>query len=193
VDGSLYRSINRLAAHTGWAHTTFRIYAKDGIVVFAVLLIAGWLLERRGNDIVGVAGVIGAGVAALLAVGLVQLIGNLVDRARPYTVMPSSHLLVAKTADFSFPSDHATAVGAIAVGLFLVRRRLGIVACVLALVMAFARVYVGAHYPGDVVAGLLLGAVTAVLIRPLAVRLLVPLLGWVRGTPLGVVVAAERD
>lgn len=193
MDASLYRSINRLADHTGWAHSIFRIYAKNGIAFFAVLLVAGWLLERRDNDIVGVAGVIGTGVATLIGVGLVQVVGNIVDRARPYTVMPSSHLLVARTADFSFPSDHATAVGAIAVGLFLVRRRLGIVACVLAVLMAFARVYVGAHYPGDVAAGLFLGGATAIAIHPLAIRLLAPLLDWMRGTPLGIVVAAERS
>ena len=42
------------------------------------------------------------------------------------------------------PSDHATVVGAVAVGLLLVNRRWGIVAAIAAVVMAFARVYVGA-------------------------------------------------
>jgi undecaprenyl-diphosphatase len=51
--------------------------------------------------------------------------------------------------------------GAVAVGLFLVSRSLGIVASVAALAMAFARVYVGAHFPVDVVAGLVLGGATA--------------------------------
>jgi undecaprenyl-diphosphatase len=53
--------------------------------------------------------------------------------------------------------------GAVAVGLLLVDRRLGLLATVLALLMAFARVYVGAHYPFDVIAGLLVGgAVTTI-------------------------------
>jgi undecaprenyl-diphosphatase len=192
VDSSLYRSVNRLADRTTWAHSIVRTYAKDGIAVFAVLLVVGWLIERRRNDLVGVAGVIGTGFGTLLAVGLVQFIGHAVDRARPYTAMPASHLLVAKTNDFSFPSDHATAVGAVALGLLLVHRRLGSVVCVLAVAMAFARVYVGAHYPGDVVAGLVLGGVTAVAVRPIAIRLLVPLLDRARRTHLGVVVAADR-
>jgi undecaprenyl-diphosphatase len=104
--------------------------------------------------------------------------------------MPAAHLLVSKTADFSFPSDHATAVGAVAVGLLLFRRPLGLTACVLALGMAFARVYVGAHYPGDVVAGLVLGGVTAAAVRPLARRLLVPVLQRLRGTGLRPLIVA---
>lgn len=192
MDSSLYRSVNRLADRTTWAHSIVRTYAKDGIAIFAVLLVIGWLIERRRNDVAGVAAVIGAGFATLLAVGLVQFIGHAVDRARPYSAMPTSHLLVAKTNDFSFPSDHASAVGAVAVGLLLVHRRLGAAACVLALAMAFARVYVGAHFPGDVVAGLVLGGVTAAAVRPVAILLLVPLLDRVRRTPLGVVVTAER-
>jgi membrane-associated phospholipid phosphatase len=78
-------------------------------------------------------------------------------------VYPHALLLVDKTTDFSFPSDHAVMAGAVAMGLFLVSRRLGLVALVAALLMAFTRVYVGAHYPADVVAGLALGAVVVAL------------------------------
>lgn len=78
------------------------------------------------------------------ALGIGQLIGSAVDRLRPYEAMTNVHVLVDKTTYFSFPSDHATAVGAVAVGLLFANRRWGIVATVLALLMAFTRVYVGA-------------------------------------------------
>ncbi len=47
--------------------------------------------------------------------GTGQLIGGAIDRARPYETLANVHLLVDKTKDFSFPSDHATAAGAVAV------------------------------------------------------------------------------
>jgi membrane-associated phospholipid phosphatase len=51
--------------------------------------------------------------------------------------------------------------GAVAGGLFLVNRRLGLIAAAAAAAMAVSAVYDGAHYPGDVAAGLILGAVVA--------------------------------
>jgi membrane-associated phospholipid phosphatase len=64
-------------------------------------------------------------------------------------------------------------VGAVAAGLFLVNRRLGLLATAAALLMAACRVYIGAHYPHDVVAGLLLGAAVAVAGYALLRRLLI--------------------
>jgi membrane-associated phospholipid phosphatase len=62
-----------------------------------------------------------------------------------------------------FPSDHCVMAGAAAAGLLLFSRKIGLVAVVAALLMAFARVYVGAHYPGDVLVWLLIGAAVAIL------------------------------
>ena len=76
----------------------------------------------------------------MAALGIGQLIGRAVDRARPYESLNNVHLLVAKTTDFSFPSDHATVAGAVAAGLFLTNRRWGTVAAIAAVTMAFARV-----------------------------------------------------
>ena len=97
----------------------------------------------------------------MAALGVGQIIGGAINRARPYETMTNVHVLVDKTTDFSFPSDHATVAGAVAVGLTFANRRWGIVASVVAVLMAFTRVYVGAHYPGDVLAGLSLGGLVA--------------------------------
>jgi len=173
MDWTVFRWVNTFQRYSGWLHSPARFYAKDGIALFAVLLLAGWWLgRRRGAE--GVALAVSAGLAALVALAANQLIGHAVDRARPFAAHPGVHMLISHSADFSFPSDHSAAAGAIAVGLWLVDRRLGIVAAVAAVVMAFARVYVGAHYPGDVLGGLVVGAAAALALRPLAVRFLTP-------------------
>jgi undecaprenyl-diphosphatase len=72
------------------------------------------------------------------------------------------HPLVPHGADASFPSDHATAAFAIATAIWLRWRLAGAVSLVLAAALAVARVAVGVHYPGDVVAGAILGTGAAV-------------------------------
>ena len=124
-----------------------------------------------------------------LAVG--QLIGGAIDRARPYETMSNIHVLVDKTTDFSFPSDHATVAGAVAVGLLLTSRRWGIAATVLAILMAFTRVYVGAHYPADVVAGLALGGAVAAAGRVVVVPVLTRVATWMSRTRLRILVTRD--
>jgi membrane-associated phospholipid phosphatase len=161
MDTSLYRTVNRFADRTSWLHGPAVAYAKYGVVIFAGLLLLAWWRARQAGDLETEARIGWAGAATLIALGLGQIIGHLVDRARPYAVLPHVHVLVSKSADVSFPSDHALTVGAIAIGLWLVDHTLGWIAIALALLMAFTRVYVGAHYPTDVVAGLVIAGLIA--------------------------------
>jgi len=184
LDASLFRAVNRLADRTSWAHGAFVGYAKYGVVLFAVLLLVGWWVARQEGDHDRMARVLWAGAGTLAAVALNQLLGSVFGRARPYNAMPNVHLLISRTTDFSFPSDHAVAAGAVAAGLVLAHRRIGVVAVVLAVVMAFSRVYVGAHYPADVVVGLLVGAGVVVAGAFLVVPAFRALVGAVDRSPL---------
>lgn len=171
MDASLYREINRFAVHTAWAHPFMKLLAVDAVGLFAVLVLYAWWSARFAkNNVRAVAAAVWAAIATVLAVGINQLIIHAVKRPRPYWTLKHVEVLVAKGHDYTFPSDHAMASGAAAAGLWIVARyaphvvrRVAQGGTVLALAIAFARVYVGAHYPGDVVAGLILGAVISVL------------------------------
>lgn len=162
LDDRLLLDVNSFARATGWLHTFVVDYAKYGVVLFGLLLLAG-LVVARGRSPRTLAAAGWACVATLLAVAVNQPVGNLVDEARPYAVHPHLLVLASRTSDFSFPSDHAVMAGAVAAGLLLVSPRLGLVALAAAVVMAFARVYIAAHYPWDVAAGLVEGSAVAVL------------------------------
>lgn len=158
----LFGQVNAFARATPWLHAPAQAYAQYGVVLFVVLLLAGWWVARRSGRVVGVAAAISAGGATLLAVAVNQPIVQAVHEARPYTTLPGILVLANRTTDPSFPSDHATMAGAVAAGLWIVNRRLGAVAAAAAVLMAVTRVYIAAHYPADVLAGLLLGALVAV-------------------------------
>jgi undecaprenyl-diphosphatase len=193
-DAGDFLLINRFARRTGWLHGFMTFYAETlGLVVCAVLLALGWWVARRARDPRAMASLVWAGVGTLVAVGINQPIVSAVHERRPYQSIPHMLLLVSRSSDYGFPSDHATMAGAVAAGLCFVNRRLGIAAWVAALLLAFARVYVGAHYPHDVIAGLLLGAAVIVVGRPLAVPLLAALIRRLSTTPLRPVLTAAPE
>ena len=184
MDWSLFHRINDLQESSGRAHGIMPDYAKYGVVIFAGLLLIAGLMSLRTNSR-ALARTLWAAGAALVALALNQPIANAVDRARPYATHPNVHVLISKGADPSFMSDHSLIAGAVAAGLCFVSLRLGIGALVAALFMAFARVYVGAHYPGDVLAGLAFGAVIAAAGISLADRVLAPILDRIAATTVG--------
>jgi len=82
MDRSAYWWFNRLADRTPWALGTVVAYAKYGIGVFAVLLLATWLVSRRRPDAAtALAGVVWGSVAALGSLALNQVVGHAVARA----------------------------------------------------------------------------------------------------------------
>lgn len=157
----LFLEINDLARATPWLHAPMVGYAKYGVVLFAVLLLAGWWIARRTGE--GMPAAVWAPVGMLLAVAGNQLIVSAVHEPRPYTTLSGILVLADRSADPSFPSDHATMAGAVAAGLLLVSWRLGLLAVAAAAVMGFARIYIGAHYPADVLAGFGVGAAVTLL------------------------------
>jgi undecaprenyl-diphosphatase len=161
LDDRLFFAVNAFASHTTWLHAPVELYAGYGVVLFALLLVAA-VLRARGRSSRDLAAAGWAGSGTLLAVAVNQPLGHLIDEARPYATHPHVLLLAHRSGDFSFPSDHAVMAGAVATGLLLAWRRLGLVAVVLAALMAFARVYIAAHYPWDVAAGLVVGALVVV-------------------------------
>jgi membrane-associated phospholipid phosphatase len=182
LDDRLLTDVNDLARHTGWLHGAVLGYATYGLVAFAALLLAGLWLRRAATDrALATAG--WAPLAVLLAVGLNQPLVSGIAEARPYTSHPGLLVLASRSSDFSFPSDHAVMAGSAAAGLWLVSRALGVLAAVAALAMAFSRVYIAAHYPWDVAAGLAFGALVALLGWALLRSLLTVLTVWLRSRP----------
>ncbi len=101
------------------------------------------------------------GVAILLAESISGLLKLWVERDRPPLTRPVPEPLLEAPSTFSFPSGHATVAFACATVLALAVPRLRWWLYGLAALIAFSRVYVGVHYPGDVLVGALLGVAIA--------------------------------
>jgi len=191
LDTRIFYAINNFARNTPWMHSAVLGYATYGTVLFAGLMVAGWWYARNDADPARMAADIWVPLAVLIALGINQPIADSVGETRPCNALHDIVVLHCNT-DAGFPSDHAVMAGAATAGLWLVHRRFGALAALASVLMGFGRVYVGAHYPKDVLAGFVLGAAVSLIGYPVVRTALMRLISSVARTPLRGVVTAEN-
>ena len=208
-DVSLLYDINGLTRETPhWLDRALAFVGEYGLLIALVLLVVWcWWGQRKRGTLDEAASSVAAVVWAPLAAGIAVLVNvpirGFVERPRPAKDHSGLDVLVDGKNDFSFVSDHATLAMAMGAALFVANRRFGFAGLGLAAFEGFCRVFMGVHYPTDVIGGFALGTAVALLLSPLAMALLTPLakavgrsgsLGWlVRDRRIGPVAAPLGD
>ena len=171
-----------LELYTHWAATPTapalgielaRFFAADLIYLAPLLLIWGWL--RRPDALRPP--LLQAAAATLLALGLNQFIGLLVFEPRPFAIGLGPALL-AHAPDSGLPSDHFTVIWAVAATLLLAQpwRKFGLLLTLLGVPVAWARVYLGVHWPLDMAGAAFSGAVAAIALQLVRHQVIAPLM-----------------
>jgi undecaprenyl-diphosphatase len=175
MDYRIYHAINQFVYHHAWLGRGLNVLENWAVPVTAIATFALWLLARPGGSRkwkLASASALGSAALALL---ISQVIGRIWHRQRPFASHPSAHVWGSRSHDPSFPSDHASAVFAIAFAVFLFDRVVGAIFLGAALIIGAGRVFIGAHYPADVLGGCLVGLGSALLLarvaRPIIERL----------------------
>lgn len=164
LDEALLLSFQKLRTPllTGAARTLTRIGDASSWTVAGLALLAtfdGWGLHLG----------LRLGAATLLATVLSQVLKRVLRRPRPDARIAGFQALARNPDRFSFPSGHTAAAVAVAVAFAGEPHGVGAAAAALASGIALSRVYLGAHYPLDVAAGALLGAMAGIASRLLVV------------------------
>ncbi|MBB5117841.1 membrane protein [Streptomyces eurocidicus] len=194
-DTSTLYDINGIAkAAPNWLDRLVEFIGEYGIVLGlgVLMLFTWWSVRKREDAPAGVAALCWAPLAAGIALLVNIPIRGFVKRPRPFLDHTGLEVLVKGKTDYSFVSDHATLTMALGVGLFVAHRKYGLIGIGLAFLEGLCRVYMGVHYPTDVIGGLALGTAVALLLAPLAMMLLTPLARRVAGTRAGWLVRSDR-
>lgn len=157
-DRSVMSAINSYFAHSSIMDMLMKYITKLGDAGIFWIALSIILLIPKKTRRTGAA----MGVSLLLGVIIGNgILKNLVARPRPYDianpVRTRSDLLISPPTDYSFPSGHTLASFEAATALFKDHTVYGFLAFVLALLIAFSRIYLQVHYPSDVLGGAILG------------------------------------
>lgn len=149
LNQTLFLWLNAPENPSHWLVGLATLCAEWLILAIPLLLIVGWL---RGNENARKT-ILMASIAGLSGLLVNQLIGMVWMHPRPF-MMGIGHTLVAHAADSSLPSDHLTLWWAVALSIVLnpVLRRTGIALSLLGIPIAWARIYLGVHFPLDMLA-----------------------------------------
>ena len=165
MDEAITRWINAAAGQNAVVDAVVIGIATVGVPLVILAVVVQWWGRHHRIHLRHVA--IEAALASLAALAVNQLILLFVHRLRPYDA-GVTNLIVSPSADWSFPSDHATVVFAIAATFALSNERKRTIAFLIAaFVISWSRVFIGTHYLSDVLGGAIIGIGVAVVVSTL--------------------------
>lgn len=130
------------------------IISQLGSVYFiAAVGLSLLLFKKRGIKEAGLLTLTGLAVSETIS----TILKEIISRPRPVTIIENIHLLCHKSYTHSFPSGHTTLAFTIAAIIASLYPKLRFILFALAISIGFSRIYIGAHFPTDVIAGAILG------------------------------------
>mgnify|MGYP002409371894 FL=1 len=160
-DNYLIKLINHRIKNDFLDKFMYRITDLGGAIfstIFALVLVL------FGNDFIRL-----IGLEALVVMGLSQIVVQslklILSRQRPYKIIEQLHTFGINLKDYSFPSGHTTASFSIATVLALNIPIISLLTFLIATIIGMSRIYLGVHYPTDVVAGIILGVGSSILVH----------------------------
>ncbi|NOU92387.1 phosphatase PAP2 family protein [Paenibacillus sp. LMG 31456] len=159
LDYQWFQTINQLAERFPAMNPLMAFFAVNLDYLFYLGVAVYWMVRSPDNRRM----VVNTLISAAVALGTNSIIGAIYHRDRPFVAHQVIQLVNHETSA-SFPSNHAAAAFAVAVSIWLWRRKGGTVWIVLAALIGFSRIWSGIHYPIDIVGGAIIGGLIAVVI-----------------------------
>lgn len=153
LDFFLFRTINSFAGRWFWLDL-IGIFFADYFGYFLVVAVFIFLLINKRKYLTMT--ILALTSAIFARFGIVELVRFFWPRPRPF-VENNVKLLIDKVNQSAFPSSHAAFYFALAISIFLYNKKAGLLFFLGGFLISFFRVFVGVHWPSDILAGFLVG------------------------------------
>jgi undecaprenyl-diphosphatase len=155
-----FQAINQNAGHHPFLDELMVFVTQGALAVFALVLLLMWFFGKEKYKYT----VVFAAITGVLGLFINFILGHIYFEPRPF-VTHHVHLLIQHAKDSSFPSDHSTGTFSLAFAvLWRKNRKIGFGLLLVAILTGISRVYVGHHYPFDVLASILVALISSRLV-----------------------------
>ncbi|EEL50670.1 MULTISPECIES: undecaprenyl-diphosphatase [Bacillus cereus group] len=154
----LFKAINRLAGRGNTMDTIMVFISQKTRYLYLFILLCMWFRNNFYKKII-----LYAGISAGITLFINRIIQFFYFKPRPF-IVHRIHLLIPSKNNSSFPSKHTALAFAVATSILLRERLIGSIMWVLAVLTGFSRIWVGHHYPFDIIWSAVIGSLTSIVI-----------------------------
>ncbi|KAA6474885.1 undecaprenyl-diphosphatase [Bacillus swezeyi] len=169
----LFNAIHNLSHHSNILDSFMIFITERAIYLYALALLAIWFFGGHSYK----KSVLQAGFTGILGLAANYLITLIYFEPRPF-IAHHVDVLIHHAADASFPSDHTTGALAISIAFWLFHRKIGSFMIAFGLLTGFSRIWVGHHYPVDVLGSILVAVLASLIVLRFS-KYLNPLFTWI--------------
>ncbi|MDR7077522.1 undecaprenyl-diphosphatase [Neobacillus niacini] len=161
MDDKIFRALNQFTGKYRSVDIFMIMVSKKLRYVFAFLLVIMWLQDKFHKRITSL-----AGISAIITLLITSLIKLIYFKPRPFSRNRVNLLApVPSNKDSTFPSKHTTIAFSVAISVLLYKRILGYILSVLAFLSGISRIWMGQHYPSDIIGSALIGSIVAISVK----------------------------
>ena len=173
IDQNIFLFINSFVGKSEITDSTVKLLVNEYFLptILSIILFSFWFYWREDRDTKQRSVLLSVLSVTLGSMVLVSLINFFIQRPRPFDVL-DVNLLFYKPTDPSFPSNATVVIFALALSIFSADKKIGVVAIILASIYGFLRVFVGVHFPFDVLVGAFIGIASVVVLKKFDVYLM---------------------
>lgn len=166
LDIELFQLIYNLSHSLAFLNPIAIFFAEYAVFLLAFLMVILWFVKPQLRKTLLI-----AFISFVIAEILVKIVGVFISHPQPFVSLTNVIPLIDKEAGNSFPSDHAALAFSVCIALFIgSRTKSKFLYLILAFLISIARIWVGVHYPSDVIVAAILGTCVALLVHAVASR-----------------------